>query len=211
MSDEELKSKYDALEGHLLELIYRYIDSHKKKVLERPDEYKLDVHSFCILCHAAFEEFIEDVTLYSVNRIEREFNCPNRKFSFATLCLLHFDENAKKITDEKDWPNVYNDYLSARILKRKAELSRYAKQENHGIDIKYLRKLLLPIGIDVPRNPAEVSALTKLKEIRGAYAHSYARIQRVVTPEDAENIVYDVLHMVERIKDKALNMSYYLI
>lgn len=210
MSDEELKNKYKALEYHILELIIRYIDPHKN-IFEGPDEYNLDVHSFCILCHAAFEEFIEDITLYSIDKIEKNFKSPQRKFSFATLCLLHFDENSKKLNDEKDWPVVYNDYLADRITKRKSELSKYATQENHGIDIKYLRKLLQPIGIEVPNNPNETSALAKLKSIRGAYAHSYARSPKSISPEDAEDIVYDVLHMVERIKDKALNMSYYLL
>lgn len=84
-------------------------------------------------------------------------------------------------------------------------------QENHGIDIKYLRKLLLPIGIEVPRNPIETSALSLLKSIRGAYAHSYARNPRPISPEDAEKIVYDVLGMVKHIKDKAIHMSYYLV
>lgn len=65
-------------------------------------DYNLDVHSFCILCHAAFEEFLEDVTLYSVDKIEREFNSKLRKFSFATFCFLHFDEHPLSFNDEKN-------------------------------------------------------------------------------------------------------------
>ena len=179
--------------------------------MEHPSDYSLDVHSFCILSHAAFEEFIEDVTLYSVDRIESEFKGKPRRYSYATLCLLHFDDHQKCINDESQWPDIFNDYLLERISARKSELSKYAMQENHGIDIKYLRKLLLPIGIEVPRNPIETSALSLLKSIRGAYAHSYARNQKPISPEDAEKIVYDVLGMVKRIKDKAIHMSYYLV
>ena len=210
MSNEELNNRFSALEDHISELMMRYIDIHKNP-LENPADYSLDVHSFCILCHAAFEEFIEDVTLYSVDRIENEFKGNPRKYSYATLCLLHFDEQQKSINDENNWPVVFNDYLLSRISARKGELSRYAMQDNHGIDIKYLRKLLQPVGIEVPRNPNEISALAQLKTIRGAYAHSYARNPRPISPEDAEKIVYDVLGMVQRIKDKAINMSYYLV
>lgn len=46
----------------------------------------------------------------------------------------------KKIAEENNWPSAFNDYLSQRIAARKSELSKYATQENHGIDIKYLRK-----------------------------------------------------------------------
>ena len=210
MSTEELNNRFSALEEHIAELLIRYIDIHKDP-LENPSDYSLDVHSFCILCHAAFEEFIEDVTLYSVDRIEKEFKGNPRKYSFATLCLLHFDEHQKSINDESKWPDVFNDYLLERISTRKSELSKYAMQDNHGIDIKYLRKLLQPIGIEIPRTPNEMSALAQLKTIRGAYAHSYARNPRLISPEDAEKIVYDVLGMVQRIKDKAINMSYYLV
>lgn len=210
MSGVELKGKFKALEDHILVLIYKYIEPHKDP-LQGPEEYNLDVHSFCILCHAAFEEFIEDITLYSINRIDSEFNNNPRKFSYATLCLLHFDEHTNNLNEDKNWPEVFNDYIKKRIIARKCELSNYAMSENHGIDVKYLRKLLQPIGIEVPRNPKDISALTILKSIRGSYAHSYARNSKPLPPEDAERVVFDVLDMVNRIKDKALNMSYYVV
>lgn len=62
MSSEELENKFRALENHVLELLIRYIEPHKDP-LQSPNDYDLDVHSFCILSHAAFEEFVEDVTL----------------------------------------------------------------------------------------------------------------------------------------------------
>lgn len=77
MSKEDLENSYNKLEDHILDLMYRYTEPHKDP-LETPDDYNLDVHSFCILCHAAFEEFIEDVTLYSIERVDKEFNCKNR-------------------------------------------------------------------------------------------------------------------------------------
>lgn len=211
MSQENLVNKFKDLENHILDLGIKYIEPHRSK-LETPNDYKLDVHSFCILCHAAFEEFLEDITLYSIDRIESEFKSRNRKMSYATICLLHFDEHPVSLTDEKKWKSqCLNDYLVARVAVRKSELSNYATQENHGIDIKYLRKLLLPIGIDVPRDAKELASLDTLKNVRGTYAHSYARINKPLAPEDAEKAVDDVLEMVTKIKDKALNMSYYLI
>ena len=68
MSKEDLENKYKDLEKHILELGIKYIELHNDP-LENPNDYKLDVNSFCILCHAAFEEFLEDVTLYSIDRI----------------------------------------------------------------------------------------------------------------------------------------------
>lgn len=36
-------------------------------------------------------------------------------------------------------------------------------------------------------------------------------IKKTLAPEDAQNAVFDVFNMVEKIKNKALSMSYYLI
>lgn len=210
MSKEDLVKRYDKLEWHILELMCRYIDNHLD-TMQGPDEYNLDVHSFCILCHAAFEEYMEDITLYSIERIDKEFNSKYRKFSYATLCLLHFDEHELTLNKEDKWNGTLNDYLKERISARKAELSKYATQENHGIDVKYLRKLLVPVGIDVPKDPKYLTSLENLKNVRGAYAHSYARSNRPMAPEDAMNTVLDVLEMIQKIKDKAINMSYYII
>ena len=211
MSQEELEGKFKALENHILELGLKYIDSHRNP-LETPRDYNLDVHSFCILCHAAFEEFLEDITLYSINRICMEFNSKKRKFSYATFCFLHFDNHSLCLTDENKWKSTrLNDYLASRLAERKSELSNYATKENHGIDVKYLRKLLLPIGIDIPHDARELVSLETLKNIRGTYAHSYARNNNFLAPEDAENAVFDVLDMVRKIKNKALNISYYLV
>lgn len=211
MSEEELKNKYEDLQDYILELVVKYVEPHRNS-LESPSDYKLDVRSFCILCHAAFEEFLENITLYSIDRICGEFNSKLRKISYATICFLHFDEHPLKLTENKKWESQkMNDYLASRLKERKSELSSYATQENHGIDVKYLRKLLLPIGIDVPKDPKIRASLDTLKNVRGAYAHSYTRIDRPLAPEDAERTVEDVLEMVTRIKDKALCMSYYLI
>ena len=210
MSKEDLVKRYDQLELHILELMYRYIDTHNDP-MQGPDDYNLDVHSFCILCHAAFEEYIEDITLYSIERIDKEFNSKIRKISYATLCFLHFDEHELTLNNDDKWSVTLNDYLKARISARKTELSKYATQENHGIDVKYLRKLLVPVGIDVPQNAKYLTSLESLKNIRGAYAHSYARNNKPMAPEDARSIAFDVLEMIQKIKNKAINMSYYII
>lgn len=55
-----------------------------------------------------------------------------------------------------------------------------------------MRKLLTPIGIDVPQNAQELVSLVILKNIRGMYAHSFARNKKTLAPEDAQNAVFDV-------------------
>ena len=64
-----IKDSLDKLELYLLELEEKYIDTHDDP-LEDPDKYKLDVRSYCVLSHAAFEEFVENICLYTLNEIE---------------------------------------------------------------------------------------------------------------------------------------------
>ena len=126
---------------------------------------------------------------------------------------MHFDKDVSSLSDIKRWDssNTLNDYLESRLKERKSELSKYATQDNHGIDVRYLIKLLLPIGIDIPHDVNQLNSLEKLKNVRGTFAHSYARKMNPMAPEDAEHVVFDVLEMVKDIKNKALNMSYYLV
>ena len=69
---ENVKNCLDKLELYLLELEDKYIDIHKDP-FENPEEYKLDVRSYCVLSHAAFEEFVENICLFTLNEIEEKF------------------------------------------------------------------------------------------------------------------------------------------
>lgn len=96
-----------------------------------------------------------------------------------------------------------------RLRRENLFLSKYAIDGNHGADIKYLKKLLLPIGIDIPHDVDYVNALEKLKDIRGTYAHSFSRAKKTTSPEDAKAIVNDVLRLAQNLKDQAINMKFF--
>ena len=49
-----IEESLDKLGIYLLELEYKYISNHVDP-FEDPEEYKLDVRSYCVLSHAAFE------------------------------------------------------------------------------------------------------------------------------------------------------------
>ena len=144
-----IKDSLDKLELYLLELEEKYIDTHDDP-LEDPDKYKLDVRSYCVLSHAAFEEFVENICLYTLNEIEDKF-INTQRISYSTLCLLHFNGNTKTIDDDSwDDNNRIYDYLLGQIKSIKSEFSRYIMNQNHGVGLKYLKKLLVPLGLYTP-------------------------------------------------------------
>lgn len=116
-----IKDSLDKLELYLLELEEKYIDTHDDP-LEDPDKYKLDVRSYCVLSHAAFEEFVENICLYTLNEIEDKF-INTQRISYSTLCLLHFNGNTKTIDDDSwdDNDRIY-DYLLGQIKKYKERI-----------------------------------------------------------------------------------------
>ena len=73
-----------------------------------------------MLSHAAFEEFVENICLYTLNEIEDKF-VNTQRISYSTLCLLHFYGNSKTIDNESwnDDERIY-DYLLAQIRSIKS-------------------------------------------------------------------------------------------
>lgn len=206
----DVKESLDKLELYLLELEDRYIDTHKD-LFENPEEYKLDVRSYCVLSHAAFEEFVENVCLYTLNEIEEKFTNTQR-ISFSTLCLLHFSGNAKTLDNEswKDDDRMF-DYLLDKLKDIKSEFSKYIMDQNHGVGLKYLKKMLVPLGLYTPLDVKHRTALDNLSQSRGGYAHTSHRNIRSLSPEDARTQVRDVYEIMVELSNKSRTISYYSI
>lgn len=206
----DINESLDKLEIYLLELEDKYIDIHTDP-LENPEAYKLDVKSFCVLSHAAFEEFVENICLYTLNEIEDKFKNTQR-ISYSTLCLLHFNGNNKTIDNESwnDDERIY-DYLLTQIRNIKSDFSTYIMNQNHGVGLKYLKRLLVPLGLYVPLDIRFSSALENLTQSRGGYAHASHRYIRSLSPEDAKTYVRDVYEMMVKLANKSRNISYYSI
>lgn len=200
----------DKLELYLLELEEKYIDIHNNP-LENPEDFKLDIRSYCVLSHAAFEEFVENICLYVLNEIEEKF-ANTQRISYSTLCLLHFNSNAKDI-DDKSWEDNDRlfDYLLKEIKNIKSSFSKYIMDQNHGVGLKYLKKLLVPLGLYTPLDPKYQTALDSLAQLRGGYAHTSHRSVRSLSPEDAKTQVRDVYEIMVELSKRTRTISYYSI
>ena len=207
---ENVKNCLDKLELYLLELEDKYIDIHKDP-FENPEEYKLDVRSYCVLSHAAFEEFVENICLFTLNEIEAKFTNTQR-ISFSTMCLLHFNGYAKTI-DNDSWGDEDRmfDYFLEKIKSTKSDFSKYIMNQNHGVGLKYLKKMLVPLGLYTPLDVKHRTALDNLSQSRGVYAHTSHRNIRSLSPEDARTQVRDVYEIMVELSKKSRAISYYSI
>lgn len=205
-----IQESLDKLKLYLSELEDKYIDIHRDP-LENPEAYKLDVRSYCVLSHAAFEEFVENVCLYALNEIEDKF-VNTQRISYSTLCLLHFNGNNKTIDDDSwnDNDRIY-DYLLAQLKSIKSVFSKYIVNQNHGVGVKYLKKLLIPLGLYTPLDIKHLTSLDNLTQYRGGYAHTSHRNIRSLAPEDAKTYIRDVYEIMIELANKTRKISYYSI
>lgn len=208
---DNIDTQISALENRLLDVELKYIAPHSNP-LEPPNVYALDVQSYFVLCHAAFEEFAESLCMVMMNHIEDSF-VNKKQFSKCTLCFLHFDIGKSVTVEEYDQKYSLFDHIRKQIRERKSKLSEYAMVNNHGVNIKYLRNLFLPLGLEMPTGN-EKNSLEQLATLRGFYAHAHSPSRpnavNIVAPQVAVDYVMDVLKYMNSVARKAKTMSLYI-
>lgn len=210
MSEAEINKIYDDTQDYILGLKSNLLDKHLANPLASPDEYDLDVKSYCILSHAAFEDFIESISL-KVMEICIENYTVKRKFSESIISLLHFKSSAgikyiNKLDEKTPIVNTF-DYVRKELVEIKSSFSQEIVH-NHGVSIKYIRQLLMPIAIDITNDDTILDSLKQLASERGFYAHRFLErgtVKRSIEPEKAVIIVEDCLLLCLDIRDKAKN------
>lgn len=186
-----------------------YVDKYLSNPLASPDDYDLDVKTYCILCHAAFEEFAEEIALEVLEKTIDNY-IYSRKITIALVNLLHFKSNKSKAIDDKDYENKpfsIFDHCRKSLEEIKSAVSNEI-ENNHGVSLKYLNKILIPVGIEVPNDLTLLESLKKLALERGAYAHKRKEkdkktFKKSLSPEESKSTVQDCLKLFEEIKNRA--------
>ena len=201
------------LEDRLLDIEIQFISPHTNPTAP-PSSYAIDVQSYAVLCHASFEEYAECLCMRVLDEIEDRW-VNKKQYSAATLCLLHFDlEGTPHSIDRWNDSSRFYDFIKDEIHNRKSKLTTYAMQNNHGVSVKYLHSLFLPVGLDMPQEVNEKNSLEQLARLRGFYAHAHTATRpnavTITSPQTATQTVSDVLSYMNKMANKAITMSYYL-
>lgn len=209
---DDIDAYVTTLEDRLLDVEIKFIGPHTNPT-EPVSVYAIDVQSYAVLCHAAFEEFAENLCMRMLDEIEDRWKGYSQ-YSKATMCLLHFDiENQNHSIDKWNDSARFYGYIKDEIHERKSKLSTYAIRSNHGVGVKYLHSLFLPIGLDMPQDVNEKNSLEQLVQMRGFFAHAHTASRpnavTITSPQEASAIVGDVLSYMNRVADNAKRMSYY--
>jgi hypothetical protein len=199
----DIDVRFDALSEYIKELAEKFVNHFlPADPATPPDAYTLDVRAYCLLAHAAFEEFIEAVALEVLERAANHWLL-HRTVSDVLLTLLCWHGSALKIDTNEGSAETKNfDYLRPIIEDAKATFSLVI-HNNHGISILHLRSLLTPLAIDIKQDAGLLNSLKQLTEGRGLYAHR-GKVKSVLAPEDAKNYVDDCLALCDDVKKKAI-------
>lgn len=174
-----------------------------------PGDYQYDVKAYCVLAHAAFEEFAEELSMIAMRSAKaRSLKGEYNKSVLALLCSYKF----ALVTEENE--SLDQERLFDQVRKGVDEVCQKHSstiQNNHGFSAKYLRALLTPVGVDLPEAVKLLESLRELAEARGSYAHTQAKMAhfgktrkavRPMAPEQAEVAVNDCLELCMLIADR---------
>lgn len=205
----DIDKLYADTESYIQGLEGSYLSKYLADPTTTPTDCDLDVKSYCILCHAAFEEFAETIAVTVMNKTVDNFVMHHR-VTESLVSLMHFKASGESYLDKQEEEDKIEIITSYNYIReRLAEIKdRFSKEvfNNHGVSLKYIKQLLMPVAIDVPNDPTWLNSLKQLAKERGAYAHKFldkGAIKKSIAPEDAKTIVNDCIQLCNDIKEKA--------
>jgi hypothetical protein len=201
---------FAALDGELSSLRARFLEGFLPARPEHgPAEFEYEVKSFSLLSHAALEEYVEAVSEAMMQKIENDLLA--KKSTLSTVCFISAYGIKLDLSDSDEAEDeTCFDHVRWAISKAKALHSSTLK-DNHGFSAKYMRKLLIPVGINMPRGP-QMESVKKLADARGSFAHTmaklahygdYKRAKRALTPEEAAQAAEDCRAICDGLRNRA--------
>ncbi len=208
MIDAALDQIYRNTDNYIQSLEASFISKHIANPLATPDDYDYDVKSFCVLCHAALEDYAESVAIKVMSHSIEEYTL-NHKIYESLITLLHFKSNKgqnyfDKLKDN-DLKTTY-DYIRETLSDIKSSFSKEILMQNHGASLKYLRQIFMPVALNIPNDVILLNSLSILAVERGFYAHRFLDngvLKRSIEPEKAKDIMDDCLLLCWEIRNQA--------
>lgn len=205
MTIKDVDSEFSKLRNCINELQFEYLYPYIGSFGTPSTKQNLDIRAFCVLAHAAFENFAEELSMALMEESVLQFET-YKKISFSLLTLIHFHSKSSSI-----------DKISKRQYDYVREISQYAKKsfsklvnDNHGVNKKYLDTLFLPLGIDITSDVLLLGSLKTLADNRGESAHKNPhRTTTVLDPANIGKIADDVINIMKQLSNSVKRINFY--
>ena len=199
-----LDNQYDALVNYVKDVEKKFISRYlPPKPEDGPDIYGLDVRSYCVLVHAALEEFFEKIAIYVMDESVAYFLKGIWKKPLLAM-VSHARERLKVEPMDNVNEQTAFDCIRNILANFKTQFSNEI-HANHGTSIDCLRKLLMPVYINIPDDVNWRNSLGQLTKDRGSMAHKQV-VDRIPSPEDVHKYVKDSLEMARNVRDQAKSL-----
>lgn len=197
---QDAESLFHDLTINVARLEDTFINSFLLEAAAKPEEYDLPVRAYCVLSHAALEEYFEGIALYVMKQSINDYVL-HKRVRDSLLTLTAYNQLELKVNEDESTDEIRTfDVIRPMLEDVKTRFSR-SVHKNQGISIKYLRRLLNPVAVDIKQDSNLKNSLMQLAKERGTFAHRGAA-RKIVSPEDAKNYVNDCLELCRDIKDK---------
>mgnify|MGYP001578637194 FL=1 len=149
----DLESYISSLEAKFISRFIKLDSAMGRFVASDPTmlttEYVLEVRAYCVLSHAAFEEFFEEVSLKVMARSIIEWQeVEDRRINDALLTLASYSDYK---FDNASGSTSPFDYLKEVLGESKKRLLRNVS-DNHGVSTRHLTKILLPVALQIKQD-----------------------------------------------------------
>ncbi|MEX7611742.1 HEPN domain-containing protein, partial [Klebsiella pneumoniae] len=210
----DIMKAFDTLVRVNTNLYNRYILPHIGVVDSTDEVFSLDVKSYLILLHAAIEDYIEGISVFTSNAACELFKNEG-KITLPLMFLFAKSKSFKDRVSDKKLSEELHDSPRDFMVSSLGDINANAVAgaiDNNGINVRYLNNLLQHCGINFDVSENDFISWKSLADYRGDYAHAVVfnhgkkpKATKLISPEDARDLGNDCIRFSEKIRDEALS------
>lgn len=210
----DIMKAFDTLVRVNTNLYNRYILPHIGVVDSTDEVFSLDVKSYLILLHAAIEDYIEGISVFTSNAACELFKNEG-KITLPLMFLFAKSKSFKDRVSDKKLSEELHDSPRDFMVSSLGDINANAVAgaiDNNGINVRYLNNLLQHCGINFDVSENDFISWKSLADYRGDYAHAVVfnhgkkpKATKLISPEDARDLGNDCIRFSENIRDEALS------
>ncbi|WP_085023533.1 HEPN domain-containing protein [Anaerovibrio sp. JC8] len=186
---DDRSESYEVLEKRINEIISNFYFEQEPTSMPTPKEQDM-VRAMIVLCHAEFEDYIEQIARNLLEKGKEEWLSSN--IANKNLAALFLETK----------PIETNDSIETKAMKVISDY-KHNIDGNHGIKQKDLKKLYKPLGYDMEIfDQAFLNELDSLGSQRGEVAHSSSsRTKKILDFNTEKEKIVRILNEIREFQD----------
>jgi len=176
-------------------------DDDIETLLTGDTKRQMDIRAYCVLGHAAIEEFFESIAMAVFNNAIDLWTRKSVSWPLLALALYHGYYEPRKEEKLSLKREAKVTFMHSAVAKLKEYYPNQIHQ-NHGARLDHLINIFNPIGIEIPDKPF-IGSLESFASWRGDFAHKGMTAQRISSATSVHNSIQDILILCFELKDAA--------